>query len=418
MRGGKLSIGLKATLERITIAIFTLAIFTSTVLVTEASAGTLKVLHNFNGTDGTWPAGGVFDRFGNLYGVAIKGGSRDVGLVFELTPAASGHWNEKTLIEFTGPNGEYPNPVVFDSAGSLYGTVELIQPYGTGAVFKMSRAKDGQWGQKISYIMDNSQGLYPEASVTFDTSGNIFSTAWGGGAYGKGTIFELSPTTPGHWHEKTVRSVNGANGDIVQCNVVFDAAGNLYGTTYQGGADNDGTVWELMPQTDGAWKENILHSFRGSSDGGLPPGGGVIFDAAGNLYGTTSTGGASGQGTVFELSPNGDGTWTETVLHSFRGGHDGSDPSFSALTFDEAGNLYGETSTGGAGPCGESGCGVVFELSPTGGRSWRESVLYRFNGADGQTPWQGLVFDAAGNIYGTTQIGGAYGYGVVFELKP
>jgi uncharacterized repeat protein (TIGR03803 family) len=144
----------------------------------------------------------------------------------------------------------------------------------------------------------------------------------------------------------------------------------------------------------------------------------VIFDAAGNLYGTTSMGGAFKKGTVFELSPNGDGTWTKTVLYNFRGRRDGRAPGCSTLTFDRAGNLYGETPYGGDGPCGESGCGVVFELSPTGGGSWTETVLYRFDGADGEFPWQGLVFDAAGNIYGTTQYGGAYSDGVVFELKP
>ena len=129
-------------------------------------------------------------------------------------------------------------------------------------------------------------------------------------------------------------------------------------------------------------------------------------------------GGAFKKGTVFELSPNGDGTWTKTVLYNFRGRRDGRAPGFSTLTFDRAGNLYGETPYGGDGPCGESGCGVVFELSPTGGGSWTETVLHRFDGADGEFPWQGLVFDAAGNIYGTTQSGGAYGKGTVFELKP
>jgi uncharacterized repeat protein (TIGR03803 family) len=413
MRGKTLSIALKTAL-----AIFTLAIFISTSFVTEASAGTLKVLHNFNGIDGDWPAGVIFDGAGNLYGVAILGGSTNVGLAFELTPTASGHWNEKTLIEFNRTNGWYPNPMVFDSAGNLYGTLELIGTGGTGAIFKLSPTTDGHWGMKTLYTMDNSQGLYPEASVTIDASGNIFSTAWGGGAYGEGSVFELSPTTPGHWHETTILSVNGPDGDILQCNVVLDTAGNLYGTTYQGGAHNSGSVWELTPQTDGTWTETILYSFTGRADGGLPPSGGVIFDAAGNLYGTTSEGGASGKGTVFELSPNAGGTWTETVLYSFQGGHDGSDPSSSTLTFDKAGNLYGETATGGTDLCFGSGCGTVFELSPTGNGSWTETVLYRFNGTDGQNPWEGLVFDAAGNLYGTTENGGASGNGTVFEIKP
>jgi uncharacterized repeat protein (TIGR03803 family) len=416
MRGNALSIGLKTAL-----AIFTLAVLTSTMFVTEASAGTLKVIHNFNGTDGIWPAGVIFDGSGNLYGIAIEGGSGGLGLAFELTPTASGHWNDKTLVEFNNTNGSYPNPMVFDSAGNLYGTVELIGPHGTGAVFELSPTTDGHWGEKILYAMKKSQGLYPEASVTFDASGNIFSTAFGGGAYDKGSVFELSPTTPGHWRETTVQSANGTDGQTIQCNLVFDTAGNLYGTTYQGGANNKGTVWELTPQPDGTWTETILYNFTGQADGGFPPGGGVIFDAAGNLYGTTSKGGASGKGTVFELSHNGGGTWSETVLYAFKGGTDGSVPSFSTLTFDKVGNLYGETAAGGVGgmgSCATAGCGLVFELSPTGGGSWTETVLHRFHGTDGQGPWQGLVLDTAGNIYGTTQYGGAHDYGTVFEIKP
>jgi uncharacterized repeat protein (TIGR03803 family) len=413
MRGKTVSIGLKTTL-----AIFTLAIFTSTLFVTEASAGTLKVLHNFNGTDGSGPEGVIFDGSGNLYGVAKQGGISGFGLAFELTPTASGHWNKKTLIEFNRTTGLYPNPMVFDSVGNLYGTLGGIAPHGTGAVFELSPTTDGQWDEKILYVMENSEGIAPMSSVTFDTFGNIFGTVWEGSRYNGGAVFELSPTTDGNWHETTLESFYRKDGTDVQCKVVFDTAGNLYGTTYQGGAHDAGTVWELTPQTDGTWSETVLYSFTGKTDGGLPAdGGGLIFDAAGNLYGTTSTGGVSGVGTVFELSPNGDGTWTETVPHSFQGGRDGSYPFFATLTFDEDGNLYGETAYGGNDRC-SSGCGVVFELSPTGGGSWTETVVYRFKGTDGSFPLKGLVLDAAGNIYGTTLVGGAYGDGVVFELKP
>jgi uncharacterized repeat protein (TIGR03803 family) len=395
----------------------TVAVFTSTLFVTEASAGTLKVLHSFNGADGRWPTGVLLDTSGNLYGVAFAGGRSGYGLVFQLTPSASGRWNEKALIQFNHTTGMYPNPVVFDSVGNLYGTLEQTTPRGTGAVFELSPTTDGRWDEKILNIMEKSEGAELESSVTFDASGNIFSTAFLGGENRVGTIFELSPTTDGPWQETTLESFDPKDGNNPECKVVFDAAGNMYGTTsYGGGLRKVGTVWELTPQTDGTWTETVLHSFTGETDGAIPIGG-VIFDAAGNLYGMTSMGGAFKKGTVFELSPNGDGAWTKTVLYNFRGRRDGSTP-YSTLTFDSAGSLYGETHLGGAGPCGESGCGVVFELSPTGGRRWRESVLYRFNGTDGQTPWQGLVFDAAGNLYGTTQNGGAFGNGTVFELKP
>lgn len=405
---------------KITLAIFTPAIFISTLFVAEATAGTLKVLHNFSGADGVQPAGVVLDASGNLYGVT-QAGSLGYGLAFELTPTASGHWNEKTLIQFEGTAGRFPTPLVFDSVGNLYGTLnQTVSVHGrTGAVFELSPTTDGHWDEKILNFMENSEGGSDFlAPVTFDASGNIFSTAFLGGEHLAGTIFELSPTTDGNWQETTLESFDVKDGANPECKVVFDAAGNMYGTTYGGGGLRKlGTVWELTPQTDGTWTETILHSFTGETDGALPIGG-VIFDAAGNLYGMTSMGGAFKRGTVFELSPNGDGTWTKTVLYNFRGSRDGRTPGFSTLTFDRAGNLYGETHFGGDGPCGELGCGVVFELSPTGGGSWTETVLYRFDGAHGAFPYQGLVFDAAGNIYGTTPEGGAYGQGTVFELKP
>jgi uncharacterized repeat protein (TIGR03803 family) len=411
MLGKALSIALKTIL-----AIFTLVIFTSIMFVTEASAGTLKVLHNFNKADGSYPAGVGLDASGNLYGVAHTGGRSDAGLVFELTPTASGHWNEKALIQFNKTTGMYPNPMVFDSVGNLYGTLKRINPRGTGAVFELSPTTDGQWDEKILNIMDNSEGADLPWSVTFDASGNIFSMADSGGKHDGGTIFELSPTTDGNWQETTLESFTLKDGAYPAGNAVFDAAGNLYGATELGGDFNAGTVFELSPSPGGTWTYTVLYSFTGKADG-YDPSSSVIFDAAGNLYGTTIEGGAFGDGTVFELSPNPDGTWTETVLYSFQGGLDGSFPSSSTLTFDKAGNLYGEAFGGGNDRC-PGGCGVVFELSPTGGGSWTESVPGWFNGTDGWSPWQSLVFDADGNLYGTTQDGGAYGDGVVFELKP
>jgi uncharacterized repeat protein (TIGR03803 family) len=415
MRSKTLSIGLKTALASFTTAICTVAIFTSTLFVTEASAGTLKILHNFNVTDGSQPAGVVLDASGNLYGVA-QGGSRGFGLAFELTPTASGHWNEKALIQFDHATGMYPNPVVFDSVGNLYGTLQKTARLGTGAVFELSPTTDGQWDEKILNVMDNSEGADLPWSVTFDASGNIFSMADGGGKHGGGTIFELSPTANGSWQETTLESFTLKDGAYPAGNPVFDAAGNLYGATELGGDFNAGTVFELSPGPGGTWTYTVLYSFTGKADG-YDPSSSVTLDAAGNLYGTTTEAGASGNGTVFELSPNGDGTWTNTVLYSFQGGLDGGFPFRSALTFDKAGNLYGETFGGGSDRC-PGGCGVVFELSPNGGGSWTESVAYWFDGTDGWSPWQGLVFDAAGNLYGTTQDGGAYGQGVVFELKP
>jgi hypothetical protein len=268
MRGKTLSIGLKATLANFSTASCTLAILTSTLFVTEASAGTLKVLHNFSGPDGGYLAGVILDASGNLYGVASTGGSRGFGLAFELTPPASGHWNEKTLIQFNKTTGMYPNPIVFDSVGNLHGTLQHTASDGTGAVFELSPTTDGQWDEKTLNIMENSEGVEFVSSVTFDASGNIFSTAFDGGKHGGGTVFELSQATDGNWQETTLESFNGNDGAYPECNVVFDAAGNMYGTTFDGGGPHKaGTAWELTPQADGTWTETILHSFT-RIDGG------------------------------------------------------------------------------------------------------------------------------------------------------
>ena len=177
-------------------------------------------------------------------------------------------------------------------------------------------------------------------------------------------------------------------------------------------------MFKLAPNPDGTWTERVLYSFTGGADG-LIPLAGLVFDAAGNLYGTTGYGGADGSGVVFKLAPNPDGTWTESVLYSFTGYADGSIPG-AGLIFDPTGNLYGTTTSGGPFSAGEcpAGCGVVFKLAPNPDGTWTESVLHSFTGADGQYPRAGLVFDVAGNLYGTTNGGGPDNDGVVFKLKP
>jgi uncharacterized repeat protein (TIGR03803 family) len=207
----------------------------------------------------------------------------------------------------------------------------------------------------------------------------------------------------------------GADGGQPTSNVTFDASGRLYGTTSSGGGGSCsagcGTVFQLTPGY-GGWKEAVLYTFSGGSDG-REPHAGLILDAAGNLYGTTVLGGSdsscsSGCGTVFKLA-SGAG-WNYSVLHAFAGGNDGVSP-YAGLTFDRAGNLYGTTFAGGS-----SGKGTVFKLTPSNG--WKESVLYAFSGSDGASPKSGVVLDAANNLYGTTfQGGSSAGYGVVFKLS-
>jgi uncharacterized repeat protein (TIGR03803 family) len=220
-------------------------------------------------------------------------------------------------------------------------------------------------------------------------------------------VFELSPTVGGGWTENVLHafSSNGQDGYWPEASLIFDAAGNLYGTTFDGGTNTAGTVFELTPAAGGTWTEKVLQSFGNGTDGILPTAS-LVFDAAGNLYGTTQNGGAFGGGTLFELTLGGAG-WTETVLHSFIDpGTDGFEPA-SALIFDTAGNLYGTTLNGGA-----HGGGTLFRYNAQG-----VLVLHAFGGGDGFYP-NGLVMDAAGNLYGTTNQGGRYGFGTAFEIPP
>jgi uncharacterized repeat protein (TIGR03803 family) len=272
-----------------------------------------------------------------------------------------------------------------------------------------------------------TDGSLPIAGLTFDGAGNLYGTA-GGGAYGYGVVFQLTPGTGGTWTETVLYSfcpVAGCtDGGGPRGNLVFDAAGNLYGTTAAGGAYGSacggagcGTVFELSSNGNGTWTETVLHNFNNNGKDGWEPLSGLTLGTGGKLYGTTSSGGTSGAcgslgcGTIFELSPGANGTWTEKVLHHFCSVHacaDGRAPS-AGLVLDPKGTLYGTTPTGGSHnrPCGKLGCGVVFQLKRAD-LKWEENVLLSFNTPGGSQA--GLILDAAGNLYGTTSV-------TAFELQ-
>jgi uncharacterized repeat protein (TIGR03803 family) len=206
---------------------------------------------------------------------------------------------------------------------------------------------------------------------------------------------------------------SGSDGSDPVGVLAFDSRGNIYGATGQGGSANLGAVYRLTPGGVLGWTETVLYSFQGGSDGANPAAG-VILDDAGNIYGTTSQGGSSGKGTVFKLTPQSNGTWSETVLYSFQGGNDASSPN-SSLSFDAAGDLYG---TAGGGAYNQ---GTIFKLTPSNGGQWTERVVYAFTGGlDGGQPSGGITFDASGNLYGTAAVGGTFGQngGVAFEIIP
>lgn len=313
---------------------------------------------------------------------------------------------ENVLYSFKGgSDGAQPDAnLIADAAGSLYGTTLVgggsgCEGGGCGTIFKL--ASDGT--ESVLYAFQNgNDGAFPDSGLIEDTSGNFYGTTGLGGPPGFGTVFELAANGT----ETALYTFTGGSDGGVPAGLVGDLSGNLYGTTIRGGTFGGsdcgeigcGTVFEVSP----AGKETVLYTFLGGTDGSQPAGG-VIRDRNGNLYGMTSLGGTgncnggSYCGTVFKVAPDG----TETVLHSFQGGNDGYAP-LGALLLDSAGNLYGTTQSGGSG----GGYGTVFKLAPDG----TETVLYAFKGGrDGLGPVAGVVMDKSGNLYGTTYIGGGTG---------
>jgi hypothetical protein len=267
------------------------------------------------------------------------------------------------------------------------------------ATIQKSSASPAVSEKLLHTFAGGKSGGSPSGKLIFDTAGNLYgATSAGGGSNSNcpnrwcGAVFELKRTPGGQWKEIVLYDFRlGKNGSVPYAGLIFDSAGNLYGTTLEGGRGHCsfttcGVVFELTPTTAGKWKETVLYAFRGGDDGGSPYAG-LILDAAGNLYGTTILGGNRGFGVVFELVPTSSGTWKEKVVHAFTGGKDGGSPT-GGLIFDEAGNLYGDTINGGdLAACGGYGCGVVFKLTPTSHGKWKESVLYSFKGAqDGAMP--------------------------------
>ena len=406
-----LSIGLTAAL----------VILAVTVFVATTGVATENGPNTFNTRDGIWPyAGLMIDASGNLYGTTISGGTYNYGSVFELTPKADGGWRETVPHSFNGKNGYQPYAnLTIDGSGNLYGTTLNGGAYNYGTAFELMPKGGGGWTEEIlhNFNKNGKDGYLPYANLVIDGSGNLYGTTQYGGAYNWGTVFELMPKAGGGWMEKILHNFNenGRDGMWPYAGLIIDASGNLYGTTAIGGAGL-GTVFELMPKAGGGWTEKVLHAFNGKD--GFEPYAGLIIDASGNLYGTTSRGGGStnctgGCGTVFELTPKAGGGWKEKVLHAFNV-TDGNYP-YGGLTLDASGNLYSTTVNGGS----YSG-GTVFELTPRAVGGWKEKVLHSFNqhGNDGFEPFSGLIIDGSGNLYGTTYYGGVQGWGAVFELMP
>jgi uncharacterized repeat protein (TIGR03803 family) len=402
-----------------------------------------KVLYEFcshdgnDCPDGAQPLYGalVQDSQGNLYGTTRYGGVQDAGVVFELSPppgGGDGPWTETVLHSFCSAascqDGKWPwSGVILDSHGNLYGTTSAGGTVTHGVAFKVSPPPGGHgsWTESVIYNFCSvgacRDGSEPQASLIFDSSGNLYGTTSVGGAHRAGMAFRLSPPPGGQglWTQTILYPfciiAGCADGLVASPGALsIDPAGNLYGTTQFGGGPSDGgIVYQLSPSGGqyGFWAMNVLHTFFGSIDDGSVPLAGVTRDTHNNLYGTTQQGGRYG-GVVYELSPphGGSGPWTETIIQNFYA-RDGAN-SVAPVIFDAAGILYGTAQNGGA-----NGGGLTFELTPTGNGSWTEHALYNFcwpTCTSGNYPFA-ITLDHIGNIYGTSG-GGDWGHGVVYEL--
>jgi uncharacterized repeat protein (TIGR03803 family) len=389
-----------------------------------AIAQTFRVLYKFSGAgDGYSPQGSIIrDVRGNLYGVTAVGGAFDDGVVFRLDRAAK----ESVLHSFTAADGSQPEAgLIRDTEGSLYGTTTYGGTpegggcrHGCGTVFKIDRTDK----ETVLYAFTGkADGGIPSAALILDRAGDFYGTTVYGGKvssqnFGYGVVFKLNNAGK----ETVLHSFSGGtDGAFPSSALTRDRAGNLYGTTLQGGdafcgyPPGCGVVFKL----DQTGKETVLHRFTADPDGEFPTT--LIRDGAGNLYGITEVGGkfsciGPGCGVVFKLDKLG----RETVLYSFTGGADGAHPS--SLIRDSMGNLYGTTLSGGKNEngCPSDGCGVVFKLDAGG----RLTVLHSFTGTGGSYP-AGLTMDGAGNFHGTAILGGkpgcgGYGCGVIFKLAP
>lgn len=390
-----------------------------------AHGAVFKVRYTFQGgTDGQAPyAAPIEDAAGNLYGTTVFGGNGagcpvadhgGCGTVYKIAPNGTG----SVLHVFTGGgDGRFPeSTLIMDADGNLYGTTryggsaQCQSGAGCGTVFKL--APNGAETILHVFHLDGTDGVEPVAGLVRDAAGNLYGAAIGGGPAHAGVIFKIAT-------DDTYTILHAFSGTMEEQGnpngLIIDARGNLYGTA---GTDSPptfcegfcGTVFELG--ANGTFR--TLYDFSGETDGAIPFGA-MVRDRAGNLYGTTTLGGTGvcsdqGCGTVFRLAPNG----PLTTLHSFAPGTDGHLP-MGALAMDKAGNLYGTTALGGGSGCRGEGCGTIFEIAP----DLTETVLHAFARKQGGFARSGLMKDKTGNLYGTASYGNGTAIdGTVFRLKP
>ena len=378
-------------------------------VVPYVSASTETTLHNFTGgMDGANPLADLLldPATGRVYGTTNTGGAgphcpRGCGTVFSLHSDGSGY---AVIYRFAGGMNDGANPqagLTIDSAGNLYGTTNNGGTHNLGTIFKLTPIGGGQFTETLLHSFSGADGSHPLARLVLDTSGNLYGTTFAGGAHGRGVVFKLQPSGV----ESAIYSFAGADGSNPRAGVVLDTSGNFWGTTLLGGSPNLGVVFRLTFNGN-IWSETFLHSFTGPD--GANPFAEVTLDAAGNVFGTAKAGGApactfatAGCGVAFEFQPSGNG-FRENTIYAFTGGLDGAAPIADlTLALDSAGNphLYGTASQAGVrgGTCPAKGCGTAFELcgigsSCQGSLTWTEYTLFDFVGRNGgKTPAAGML---------------------------
>jgi len=395
------------------------------------AASTEQTLYSFSNVDGAQPFAGslVFDSNGNLYGTTAFGDSPacagGCGTVFELIPGSNGTWTHTLLYGFKGgSDGFEPNgALIFDAAGNLYGVTshggKTSCPTGCGTVYKLAPGGGGKWTKTVLHFFGGQDGATPIGGLSLDSAGNLYGTTWQGGDYqscpqtGCGVVFKLTFGGHGQWTETVLHTFSGSDGSQPNGTLALDASRNLYGVTLHGGN------YQACPIA-GCGVVFKLASAKGqwtetvlhgfSGNDGVAPIGTLVFDTAGNLYGATSYIGAQ-YGMVFKLSPGGT-NWTLTILHIFSG-KVADYPT--GITLDAAGDLYGTTAES------SSGDGIVYSLTGISSGKPNFKILHIFNSTDGNSPQAAPILDAAGNLYGTTFWGGnlnacANGCGLVFKI--
>ena len=414
--------------SRIFLATIAIAAFTFSLAV-RAQAQTEKVLFNIQGgAYGAYPQSFARDAAGNIYGALVQGGnatcSIDCGVIFKLAPNASGQNVETILHTFTnGNDGAQPNSIVVDSSGNLFvstwaGGVTTCHQ-GCGAIVELSPIHTGGWSTTVLYDFTGGPNGQKPVVTMMDPQGNLYGFEIGG-SYDQ--IFQLSPSSSGTWTHKTIYKFLGGTDGGIGYPRFMDANGNIFGTAGEGGntacLGGCGLIFELSPSSSGTWTKTTIYTFAGVPDAAFPTA--IVPDGAGNIFGTTGYGGAGsnslcqevkGCGTLYELSPSSGGGYTETILHSFNYALDGNYPS--SLIFDASNNLYTTLSGGGVG-----GRGLAEEFTLGSDGIWEYTILHAFsNNKGGGNPFE-LQLDTSGDVFGITTSGGSKNFGVVFDITP